>query len=230
MLHRNRFAVFTMAVGAVALLGCEAVRPFSVIGGDAGASDAGESSDATYDAAPYPLGRVTGGPCLSGANGSTAFRVLWTDDKGTPIPKTEKLGLPDPSHFSASTFTGPGGKTPEYDDPYFGGGVAIDSTNGVDIALSTRGLPHVRSARLAVLARSFDTSTSGSFEWRTNMAVGTTPAGGISNGSPYEWTTADITAALSPDTADELIRITPGPPSLSLVIARVELCLDTDEP
>src|SRR4051794_28681272 len=58
------------------------------LGGDGGAGhDAGTTVDAStaHDAGSMqdaPTGIITGGPCLSGAAGATAYRVRWQDGGG----------------------------------------------------------------------------------------------------------------------------------------------------
>src|SRR5688500_162990 len=85
---------------------------------DAGAKDSGggggdgsTSSDAATDAyvaadakadSPVVVGPITGGPCLSGQAGATAFRVRWVNGGGRATVQYETHGLPDKSRWKAS--------------------------------------------------------------------------------------------------------------------------------
>ena len=61
---------------------------------------------------------------------------------------------------------------------------------------------------------------------RSMMFKRRTPASSVSNAAPYRWYTGDMTTELSPGDAGVLIRIKAGPASGSLVVNRVELCLE----
>ena len=108
-----------------------------------GGSDGGGGTDAgmaTADAM-IPPGVITGGPCVSGAAGATAYRIRWTNGGGTATVAYEVNGLPDktPDHTGAYGYQI--GFTPSYVDPYLAqGGLQLDGSDFVDIDLSTEGV------------------------------------------------------------------------------------------
>jgi len=172
-------------------------------------------------------GPVTGGPCLSGAPGATALRVRWSNGGGTATPVYEVFGLPDRSRQKAGAYGYQIGFTPSFVDPYLAqGGLQLDSSDFIDLELSTVGLSSIRSATLALYGRSFNTTTSGSFTWQTFDGTGATATSSFPNSAPYTWSAGDMTTELSPGDNRVLIRIKAGGASGSLVVNRVELCLD----
>lgn len=195
-------------------------------------------ADASADSTPMPdedartsaipIKAVTGGACLSGANGATGVRILFKNVKGEALATREKFGLPEDASFKASAYTVTGDAA-EYGDPNFGGGADIRGDGYVDIHFSTRGLPPVRTATIAIRARSLDTGDSGSFAWQVGAASGNTKPDGISV-VPYAWICAEITDALPIDDKDALLRLKAGPTSMALCIDRIELCLDAPVP
>lgn len=178
--------------------------------------------DAPIDARP-PI--ITGGPCLSGQPGATAYRIRWINGGGTAIVQYEVNGLPDHSRDHAGSYAGIG-YTPQFVDiPLGGGGLQISSGNFVDIELTTVGLSSISNAQLSIYGRSYATGSSGSFNWQTFDDIGTTPTNFVSNVAPYRWYSGDMTSAISPGDGGVLIRIKAGPSSGSLSVARIEICM-----
>ncbi len=196
-------------------------------------SDAGTTADAhaspdagTPDSGT--IGPITGGPCRSGAAGATAFRIHWADGSGTAYIDQTTDGLPDHSRGTAGAYGYQIGFTPSYVDMFLGdGGVALDSSDFIDLDLSTAQLASISSATLAIYGRSYDTTTDGSFNWQTfdGDGYGETPSDFVSNVAPYQWYAADMTNELVAGNANETIRIKAGPSSSSLVVNQVELCV-----
>ena len=176
-------------------------------------------------------GLISGGPCASGASGATAYRVRWAGSSPgtTAYPVYEVNGLPDKSRDHIGAYTYQIGGTAIWDDPYLGaGGLVLDSSDFVDIELSTTGVTHIYKATLAILGRSFATTSDGSFSWQTAMGIGSTAANAVSNVAPYSWYKADATSEIDAGNAGLLLRIKAGPSSDSLVVNRIELCLVAD--
>jgi hypothetical protein len=172
-------------------------------------------------------GPINGGPCISGATGATAFRVRWANGGNTAYAVQEVFGLPDGSRRKAGAYGYSIGFQPSYVDPFLAqGGLLLDSSDFVDLELSTVGLSTIRSATLALYGRSFNTTTSGSFSWQTFDGIGATPTSSFPNSAPYTWSAGDMTAEISPGDNRVLIRIKAGGASGSLVVNRIELCLD----
>jgi len=185
---------------------------------DAGAPDAGRPDAGTPDAA----GVITGGPCSSGASGQTAFRIRWANGGGTAYPVYEAEGLPG---VSAGAYGYQIGFTPQFVDTNDGGGLLLDSSDFVDVKLSTAGVAQIDSATLSIYGRSYTVSTSGSFSWQTFDGTGAAPTNLITNVPPYAWYSADMTTEISPGDGGVLIRIYAGPSSNTLAVNRIELCL-----
>lgn len=180
--------------------------------------------DAALDAAS--MGIITGGPCLSGAAGATGYRIRWTGGNGTAEPVYEVDGLPDHSRDHAGAYGYQIGFTPSFVDPFLAqGGLQLDGSDFVDLELTTAGVGHIASAVLSIYGRSFDTTTSGSFNWQTFVGTGGSSTDFVSNVAPYAWYSADMTTELAPNDATTLIRIKAGPSSGVLVVNRIELCL-----
>ncbi len=183
------------------------------------------------DAAPPPPdadpGVLTGGPCISGATGATAYRVRWIDAGGAAQVVYEVNGLPDTSrdHTGAYGYTIP--FTPSFVDPFLGeGGLLLNSSSFVDIELSTAGVDAIDTATLSIYGRSFNVTTSGSFNWQTFSGFGSAPTNLVSNVAPYAWYSADMTTEIEPGDDGVLLRIKAGPSSNSLVVNRIELCME----
>jgi hypothetical protein len=171
-------------------------------------------------------GVITGGPCMSGAAGATAYRIRWADGGGTAYPVYEVDGLPDHSRDHAGAFGYQIGFTASYVDPYLAqGGLQLDGSDFVDLEITTGGVNAITSATLAIYGRSYNTTTSGSFNWQTFDGTGAAPTDLVSNVAPYQWYAADMTTELAPNDANTLIRIKSGPDSDALVVNRIELCL-----
>ena len=69
-----------------------------------------------------------------------------------------------------------------------------------------------------------DTTSPGSFSWRTFSGTGQSLRGGVFNSAPYQGYGADATAALPPGDGSTLLRIEPEGPSGSLIVRAVEIC------
>lgn len=202
-------------------------------GHDGGAHDGGIQDGGIHDAAPdafvphdAPAGIITGGPCISGTAGATAYRIRWADGGGTAYPVYEVNGLPDKSrdHTSAAGYTIP--FTASFVDPFLGdGGVQLDDSDFIDIEISTVGISSISSAMLSIYGRSYNTTASGSFNWQTFDGTGSTDTDFVSNVAPYQWYTADMTTEISPGDDGVYLRIKSGPSSDALVVNRIELCL-----
>lgn len=206
---------------------------------DAGASDAGTTPDAgsspdagtTPDAGMTPdAGSAYPGGCVSGATGHYAARFHWAGNGSgsTAYVQYEVNNLPDHSRWHAGAYSrGSIGYTPVFVDIFLGaGGLQLGSSTFMDVELSTAGLTTIRHVWLALKGRSYNTTASGSFSWMTFDGAGATASGFVANSAPYAWYVADATAAFVPGNAAVLLRIEPGPPSSSLVVNAVEICVD----
>lgn len=197
---------------------------------DGGVLDGG-APDADLDPLPdaATIGPITGGPCLSGAAGQTAYRVRWAGGSGassTAYPVYEANGLPDHARDHVGVYGYQIGFTPRYEDVFLAeGGLVLDGSDFVDIELSTVGVASIQSITLSVYGRSYNTTTSGSFNWQTFEDVGEAPANLVSNSAPYEWYSADATGMMSAGNDGVLVRIKAGPSSGVLVVHRIELCM-----
>jgi hypothetical protein len=196
------------------------------------ASDSGSGHDSARESGPPDasdasiVGPITGGPCSSGAAGATAIRIEFIDAAGTADVQWLVEGDPDRSNDSAGTYGNTIGFTPSYVDQFLAqGGVALDSSDFIDIGMSTVGLTAITSATLSLYGRSYDVSTDGSFNWQTFDGTGQTATDFVSNVPPYQWYSADMTAEIGPGENNVLVRIKAGPSSNSLVVNKVEICL-----
>jgi hypothetical protein len=195
--------------------------------GDAGAGDAAANDTGTRDggAGDGAAGVITGGPCLSGEAGATAYRVRWIDAGGTAQVEYEVDGLPDKSRDQTGAYGYQIGFTPSYVDPFLAqGGLQLDGSDFVDLEISTVGVSSIASATLSLYGRSYSVDTSGSFAWQTFDGSGQTATDFVSNVPPYQWYSADITGDILPGESGVLLRVTAGPSSGALVVNRIELC------
>jgi len=175
-----------------------------------------------------PTGVLTGGPCLSGTPGATAYRIRWAGNGSgsTAYPVYETNGLPDHSRDHTGAYGYQIGYSPTFEDVFLAqGGLRLDGSNFVDIQLTTVGLSTISKATLAIYGRSFHTTTSGSFHWQTFDGVGAAPNNLVSNSAPYQWYSADMTTEISPGDNGVLVRIKAGPSSGVLVVNRIEICM-----
>ncbi len=194
---------------------------------DGGGSDGGGGvHDGGGGGSDASTGVISGGPCMSGAAGQTAYRIRWADSQGTAYVVYEKDGLPDTSRDHAGAYGYQIGFTPSFVDPYLAqGGLQLDDSDFVDLEISTVGVTAIDSATLAIYGRSFDTTTSGSFNWQTFVGTGSSPTDSVSNVAPYAWYVADMTTEIAAGDSNTLIRIKAGPSSDVLVVNRIELCM-----
>jgi hypothetical protein len=196
----------------------------STTGGDGSVtgSDAGGGADA-------PIGVITGGPCLSGQPGQTAYRMRWGQSGSSAYPIYEVNGLPDKSRDKTGAYGYVIGFTASYVDPFLAqGGLQLNGSSFVDIELSTMGISSIQSAKLALYGRSFNTTASGSFNRQTFDGTGSTPTNAVSNVAPYAWYAGDMTTELTPGDNGVLLRIKAGPNSGALVVNRIELCMQAN--
>jgi hypothetical protein len=107
------------------------------------------------------------------------------------------------------------------------GGLQLDSSDFVDIDLSTVGISSITTATLSIYGRSYNTTASGSFNWQTLEGIGSTATNSVSNVAPYAWYSGDMTTELATG-ASVKIRIKAGPNSDALVVNRIELCLQAN--
>lgn len=170
---------------------------------------------------------ITGGPCMSGAAGATAYRIRWAGSTGSSAYVVYEVdGLPDHSRDHAGAYGYQIGFTPSFVDPYLGnGGLQLDGSDFVDLELTTAGVATISQATLSIYGRSYNTTASGSFNWQTFVGTGSTELDAVSNVAPYQWYSADMTTEIMPGDANTLIRIKAGPSSDALVVNRIELCL-----
>src|SRR5438874_559963 len=103
---------------------------------------------------------------------------------------------------------------------------AFDLASAPDLA----GAPDLRTTgggvTLAIFGRSFNTSASGSFNWQTFAGTGETAGDFVSNVVPYQWYAADLAGAVGAGDNMVLVRVKAGPSSGSLIVDRIEICLD----
>ncbi len=191
---------------------------------DAGGDAANDGGDAGSDAGAGP------GGCVSGAIGDYAARFKWlgSGPSSRAYVSYELNNLPDSARWRAGAYSRAGvGYVPSFTDTFLGvGGLELGSTTFIDVELSTAMLASVRRVTLSIFGRSFNTTAPGSFSWMTFDGAGAAPAGLVSNSAPYRWYSADATAAFRPGNAGVLLRISPGGPSGTLIVSRVELCFE----
>jgi len=175
-----------------------------------------------------PASVLSGGPCLSGHAGKTAYRIRWAGNGSgsTAYPVYEVNGLPDHSRDHVGAYGYQIGYTPRFEDVFLAqGGLRLDSSGFVDIELTTAGVATIANATLSIYGRSFNTTTSGSFNWQTFEGTGAAPTNIVSNSAPYQWYSADMTTEISPGNSGVLLRIKAGPSSGVLVVNRIEICM-----
>jgi hypothetical protein len=201
--------------------------------GDGGAGDAGRDGSGGNDGGTVDAGFdggsggiITGGPCLSGAQGATALRFRFIAAGSQAQTSYEVNGLPDKSRWRAGAYGYQIGFTPSFVDPFLGsGGLQLDSSDFVDLEFSTVGVSSISRATLSIYGRSYNTTASGSFNWQTQLDYDTTPTNFVSNVAPYQWYSADVASAVNAGNGGLLMRIKAGPNSNALVVNRIELCL-----
>ena len=196
-------------------------------GGDAAADSAADTGASDAHANDSSVGGIlNGGPCMSGASGVTAYRIRWIKAGSQAQVVYEVDGLPDHSRDRAGAYGYQIGFTSSYVDPFLAqGGLQLDASDFVDLEISTAGVSSITSATLSIYGRSFDTTTSGSFNWQTFTGTGQSPTDLVSNVAPYAWYSADMTTEIAPGDANVLVRIKAGPSSGVLVVNRIEICM-----
>ena len=190
---------------------------------DTGSGDTGGGDTGVRDAS---VGIINGGPCISGAAGATAYRVRFADAGGVAQTVYEVDGLPDHSRNHAAAYGYQIGFTPSFVDPFLGvGGLQLDSSDFVDLEISTAGLASIGSATISIFGRSFNTTTNGGFNWQTFDGVGGTADDFVSNIAPYRWYSADFTTEIRAGDNGVLVRVKAGGLSGVLVVNRIEICM-----
>jgi hypothetical protein len=188
-------------------------------------TDVAIPTDAKADS-PVVVGPITGGPCISGAQGATAFRVRWVPAGTKAQVQYEVHGLPDKTRWKASVYGYQIGFEPQWVDPYLGdGGVELNSSSFIDLELSTAGVSSITKATLSLYGRSYNTTSSGSFNWQTQVDVGSTATNSVSNAPPYKWYAGDVISAVPSSHGTLLMRVKAGPSSGAMVVNRLELCI-----
>lgn len=197
-------------------LGPDLARPVDLASGGVDLTGGGVDLQSAPDLAGNRV------PCLRGT-GFTAFRFRYNANGGTSA-QLEVFGLPDNSNWQA---------TPVFattiGDQANGGGLVIQGGNYILIRYSVVGISRINSATLSVFGRSYNTGASGSFEaWTPAHGTTSTPQNSFSNAWPYTWSSLDFTGYVQPGDTPGLtgIRLYARGGSSSLVINRVELCLD----
>jgi hypothetical protein len=170
------------------------------------------------------------GGCISGATGTYAARFRWAGNgpSSRAYVQYDLNNFPDASRWKAGAYSrGAVGYQPVFTDTFLGvGGLEMGGTVFMDVELSTARISTIRKVSLAILGRSFNTTAGGSFSWQSFDGTGATPSGFVSNVAPYRWYVADATAAFRPGNPGVLLRISPGGPSGTLIVSRVEICID----
>lgn len=190
---------------------------------DTGGNDTGGGDTGVRDAS---VGIITGGACISGTAGATAYRVRFADAGGTAQVVYEVDGLPDHSRNHAAAYGYQIGFTPSFVDPYLGvGGLQLDSSDFVDLEITTAGISSIQNATISIFGRSFDTTTNGGFNWQTFVGTGATTDDFVSNIAPYRWYSADFTTEIRPGDNGVLVRVKAGGLSGVLVVNRIEICM-----
>lgn len=171
-------------------------------------------------------GIISGGPCFGSPMGATAFRVHWYGSGGRATVAYDVHGLPDKSRGKVGVYGFGPGFTPQWVDTGLGpGGLELNSSDFIDIELSTAGLSRISNVTIALFGRSYATGSSGSFTWQTLAGIDGTATNSISNATPYAWYPGDATASIRPGDAGLLIRIKAGPSSNSLSVNKLEICM-----
>jgi hypothetical protein len=193
------------------------------------------SVDAAPDVRPVDSGVVDAGHdsgtagCVSGATGTRAVRFRWNGSGAGSTAYVQYLanGLPDTSRWHVSANSMSFGYTPVFDDIFLGaGGLDLEGTAFMDVQISTAGLASISNVTIAIFGRSFNTTTNGSFSWRTFTGTGAAPTDLVSNVAPYQWYLADATTEFVTGDSGVLLRIYPGPSSNALIVNTVEICFD----
>ena len=183
-------------------------------------NDSGSSNDGSVkiDSGPPLLGP----PCTHGA-GWIAWKFHYN---GSTSASTDVYSLPDSSNWEAVPAYP---NSTSWADAIHGGGIDMASGNWILIRFSLVGLTQIKSATLSMYGRSYNTTTSGSFEaWSPIYGSIFAPQNSISNAWPYQWKSVDYTANVNIGDSPGLtgIRFKAGPSSNDLIINTVELCID----
>lgn len=185
--------------------------------------DASQTPDASQVPDAFVQPDASARPACLNGRGWAAFRFHYSPNNGTNAI-VDAFGLSDSSNWEA---------TPVYStsvvDSGNGGGLEIASGNWILIRYSVVGLTQINAASFSVYGRSYDTTTSGSFEaWTPLYGSASSPTDSVSNAWPYAWTTVDFTGfvQVGDDPGLTGVRLYAGPNSNDLAIHAVELCID----
>lgn len=186
-------------------------------GGSLPPSDGG-GADAAKDSGGPPL---LGPPCTHGP-GWIAWKFHYN---GSTSAITDVYSLPDKSNWEAVPAYP---NSASWADALHGGGINIGSGNWILIRYSVVGLTQIKKATLSMYGRSYNTTTSGSFNaWSPLYGDNPSPTNSVSNAWPYAWTTIDFAGVKVGDSPGLTgIRFYAGPNSSNLIINTVELCID----
>lgn len=184
---------------------------------DGSTTDGSSSVDAGKDSGPPLLGP----PCTHGP-GWIAWKFHYN---GSTSAITDVYSLPDKSNWEAVPAYP---NSASWADSIHGGGINIGSGNWILIRYSVVGLTQIKKATLSMYGRSYNTTTSGSFNaWSPLYGDNPSPTNSISNAWPYAWTTIDFAGVKVGDSPGLTgIRFYSGPNSSNLIINTVELCID----
>lgn len=194
-------------------------------GSDGGSgSDGGGSSDGGggVDSGVKDSGSNLLGPPCSRGKGWVAWRFHYANNSTSAI--TDVYSLPDNSNWQAV----PAFAT-MFADGLHGGGIDIGGGNWILIRFSVVGLSKIAGATLSVYGRSYNVTTSGSFDaWSPLYGDVKSPTNSHSNAWPYQWVSVDYSQNVKVGDQPGLtgIRLYAGPNSNDLVINTVELCID----
>lgn len=192
-------------------------------GADSGSSDASTDDDGgttTTDAGGDAKQNLLGPPCSHGA-GFVAWKFHYN---GSTSKITDVYSLPDSSNWDVA----PAYST-SFVDSIHGGGIEIGSGNWLLIRFSVAQMSQIKGATLSVYGRSYNTTTSGSFDgWSPIYGDVKSQTNSHSNAWPYQWVSVDYSANVKVGDPPGLtgLRLYSGPNSNDLVINTVELCID----
>ena len=189
----------------------------------------GPADMATMDMAPAVDMAPPQSPCISGAMGAHVVRFHWEGNGpgSRAYVVYDENTLPDTTRWKAGAYGRTTSYSPVYDDTFLAqGGLVLSSTNFMHVEISTAMMPTINNATIAIYGRSYNTTSPGSFSWLTFSGSGSSPYGMVANSAPYQWYTADATAALPAGDAGTLVRIEAQGPSNRLIVNAVEICFD----
>ena len=207
------------------------------VGGNGGSGGGGGGGSSGVDLGAADGSDLAGGGSavdLAGGGSAVDLAGSGVHDLASAIPDlasgapdlATSGGMPDHSREKVSAYGYQIGFTPQFVDQFLGaGGLLLDGSDFVDVELSGAGISSIGSATLAILGRSYDTTTSGGFSWQSFSDSGATASDFVSNVAPYRWYAADIGNTVAAGDANVLVRVKADGLSGSLVVNRIEICL-----